>query len=145
MQSKKYKDYIDYATLVPLALRRVVRDALLKGVDPNGHHFFITYQTNYPGVMMPDYLREQYPQVLKIALQHQYSDLKVDDEKFSVRLFFNGTSEKLVVPLASIIQFYDPFVEFILDFQPVPEAELPKPPEKKQEGNVVQFKPREKK
>ena len=114
------KDYIGYQALTDAALRSVVRDAL-KRVEKQGliasHHFCITFKTEFPGVEIPDFLREQYPDEMMIILQHQYSGLKVKDDYFQVTLSFKKIPATLTVPFAALTQFVDPGVQFGLQFQ----------------------------
>ncbi len=114
-----------YDKMVESALRGVVRQAVTEvqehGVLPGDHHFYITFLTDYPGVQIPDYLRERYPGEMTIVLQFQFSDLTVDPDKLAVTLSFNNKPERLVIPLASISIFADPSVNFALQFQPLGE------------------------
>ena len=114
------KDYIGYQALTDAALRSVVRDAL-KRVEKQGliasHHFCITFKTEFPGVEIPDFLREQYPEEMMIILQHQFSGLKVKDDCFHVTLSFKKIPATLTVPFAALTQFVDPGVQFGLQFQ----------------------------
>lgn len=114
------KDYIGYQALTDAALRSVVRDAL-KRVEKQGliasHHFCITFKTQFPGVEIPDFLREQYPDEMMIILQHQFSGLKVKDDYFQVTLSFKKIPATLTVPFAALSQFVDPGVQFGLQFQ----------------------------
>ncbi|MBX2835038.1 MAG: hypothetical protein KTR28_08725 [Micavibrio sp.] len=89
---------------------------------PGEHHFYITFITDYPGVKIPDYLRDRYPGEMTIVLQYQFTDLAVTTEKLSVTLSFNNIPERLEVPLAAISIFADPSVNFALQFQPLGEA-----------------------
>lgn len=115
------KDFIGYQALTENALRSVVRDAL-KRVEKQGligsHHFCITFKTEHPGVEIPDFLREQYPDEMMIILQHQFSGLKVKDDCFHVTLSFKKIPATLTVPFAALTQFVDPGVQFGLQFQP---------------------------
>jgi hypothetical protein len=112
--------------MVENALRGVVRQAVnevqLKGL-PGDHHFYITFMTDYPGVQIPDYLRERYPGEMTIVLQYQFTDLGVDDNKVMVTLSFNNIPEKLIIPLPAITIFADPSVNFALQFQPLGDAD----------------------
>ncbi|MCC6599028.1 MAG: hypothetical protein IT559_09610 [Alphaproteobacteria bacterium] len=116
--------------MVETALRGVVRKAVEEvmahhaehGGMPDDHHFYITFLTDYPGVKIPEYLRERYPGEMTIVLQYQFSDLGVDAEKMSVTLSFNNVPERLVIPLGAISIFADPSVNFALQFQPLGEA-----------------------
>jgi len=114
------KDYIGYQALTDAALRSVVRDAL-KRVEKQGliasHHFCITFKTQFPGVEVPDFLREQYPDEMMIILQHQYSGLRVREDFFQVTLSFKKVPAALTVPFAALTQFMDPGVQFGLQFQ----------------------------
>jgi hypothetical protein len=110
---------IDYGRLVEGALRTVVRDVLErlgKEGAPPPHHFYITFRTRHPGVTMPEFLRDRYPVDMTIVLQHQFWDLEVDDQGFSVTLSFNDQMQRLRVPFGAIKVFADPGVEFGLQF-----------------------------
>ena len=54
---------------------------------------------------------------IKIILQHQFWNLKIDDIKFSVTLSFNGQKKDIIVPFNSIVSFSDPSVGFSLQFK----------------------------
>ncbi len=110
---------IEYGRLVEGALRGVVRDVLTRvGREglPSPHHFYVTFRTQAPDVVMPDFLRERYPVDMTIVLQHQFWDLEVDEEGFSVTLSFHDQLHRLHVPFAAVKVFADPGVEFGLQF-----------------------------
>jgi uncharacterized protein len=119
-------DYIRYDILAQEALRDVVRkvldDAATKGL-PGEHHFFITFDTQAEGVRLSPRLHAQHPTDMTIVLQHQFWDLTVTDEGFSVGLSFNGIPETLMVPWSAITDFVDPSVQFGLKFAVIGEAE----------------------
>ncbi len=120
------EDLIRYEALVLDALRGVVRSVLLRVLKrgvPGEHHFFITFDTQAPGVGLSKRLKEQYPQEMTIVLQHQFWDLAVTDDRFEVRLSFNNIPERLVIPFGAVRIFQDPSVHFALALRP-PEAEL---------------------
>jgi hypothetical protein len=58
---------------------------------------------------------------MTIVLQHQFWDLKVDEEAglISVGLSFGGAPASLVIPLDALTAFADPAVNFGLGFQPI--------------------------
>ena len=115
-------DILRYDKMVESALRGVVRKAVEEVMDdglPGDHHFYITFMTDFPGVNIPDYLRDRYPGEMTIVLQYQFYDLNVDNEKMSVTLSFNNVPERLVIPLSAITIFADPSVNFALQFQPM--------------------------
>ena len=104
------------------ALRHVVVRALnhaqAEGL-PGQHHYYITFRTDYPGVVIPARLRAKYPQEMTIVLQHQYDDLLVDEagRSFAVSLSFGGVRSALTVPLDAVSAFADPHVQFGLRFE----------------------------
>ena len=114
------KDYIGYEALADDALRTVVREAL-KRVEKQGliggHHFYIAFKTQDPGVELPDFLKERYPDEMTIVLQNQFWGLKVDDDKFEVTLTFQKMPATLVIPFAAMTGFTDPGVKFGLQFR----------------------------
>lgn len=124
------KDFIGYQALADAALRGVVREALRR-VEKQGlvgaHHFRITFKTGFPGVEIPDFLREQYPDEMMIILQHQFWGLKVKDDAFEVTLSFKKVPATLVIPFAALTQFADPGVAFGLQFREVDEDGAAKP------------------
>ena len=117
-------DQIRYDLLTQKALRGVVRsvlaDAVKKGL-PGEHHFYISFDTQADGVKLSQRLRAQYPQEMTIILQHQFWDLAVDDDGFEVGLSFGGVPERLGVPFDAIKSFFDPSVQFGLQFEEVSE------------------------
>ncbi len=114
------KDYIGYQALTDAALRGVVRDALRR-IEKQGligsHHFYLTFKTHFPGVEIPNFLREQYPDEMTIILQHQFWGLKVKEEQFEVALTFRKLPATLVIPFAALTAFFDPGVQFGLQFK----------------------------
>ena len=114
------EDLMRYGELVEAALRGVVSHVLhvaAKEGLPGDHHFFITCRTNDSGLELPSHLHEAYPEEITLVLQHQFWDLETNDDSFDITLSFNGKSERLHVPFASIIGFVDPSVEFGLQFK----------------------------
>ena len=110
---------INYELLVETALRSVVRSALKIAEQsglPGEAHFYITFSTEYPGVDIPQRLKESHPEKMTIILQHQYWDLEITDDQFSVSLSFGGQRETLVVPFMAVVDFNDPSVGFGLQF-----------------------------
>jgi hypothetical protein len=114
-------DRLDYDVLVQDALRHVARSAL-KYVAENGlpgsHHFYITFRTHHPGVVMPAHLKSKHPEDITVVIQHQFWDLKVFEDRFSICLSFNDVQENLEIPFSALISFMDPSVKFGLQFTP---------------------------
>lgn len=126
------EDLMRYDLMAQEALRGVVRRALevaLKKGLPGEHHFYISFRTDAPGVEISEKLRKQYPEEITIVLQHQFWNLDVREDGFSVDLTFNKVPEKLVVPYSAVQGFFDPSVQFGLQFEvkkPEGAAEAPK-------------------
>lgn len=121
---------IPYDEIVQEALRAVVGRVLGEvvasgGMLPGDHHFYITFKTGAPGVVIPPHLKERFPDEMTIVLQNKFWDLGVDDSSFTVGLSFNQIPTKLVIPFAAITAFVDPAVDFGLQFQAV--ASEPEP------------------
>ncbi|MBM3510524.1 MAG: hypothetical protein FJX61_10370 [Alphaproteobacteria bacterium] len=114
------KDQMRYKELVDDALRGVVK-TVLEGVAerglPGAHHLYISFRTDFPGVLIPDQLRRKFPEEITIVLQHQFWGLTVRDDSFEVTLSFGGVHELLSVPFAALTGFVDPSVRFGLQFQ----------------------------
>lgn len=114
-------DPLDYGRLMQHALRGVVREALGVAAEqglPGEHHFYVSFDTSHPGVDLPDWLARQYPEELTIVLQHEFWDLAVTDDRFSVGLSFSERPATLTVPFDAILTFVDPHAEFGLKFDP---------------------------
>ncbi len=113
-------DHIRYDVLARDALRGVLRRVLTDAAEhglPGEHHFFITFLSTAEGVKLSPRLLAQYPEEMTIILQHQFWDLVVTEDRFEVGLSFGGIPERLVVPFDSIKSFFDPSVQFGLQFE----------------------------
>lgn len=110
---------IDYAKLQQEAMRGVVRAVLqqiVKSGLPGEHHFYISFLTQAPGAIVSKRLKEKYPSEMTIVLQHRFWDLIVSEDRFEVKLTFDGIPERLVVPFSAIKVFIDPSVRYGLQF-----------------------------
>lgn len=114
------QDHIRYDILAQDALRGVIRKVLSEvaatGSLPADHHFFITFLTQAPGVRISQHLKAKYPEQMTIVVQHQFWDLKVSESQFEIGLSFSDKPEKLTIPFAAVRGFYDPSVNFELEF-----------------------------
>ena len=116
---------LNYELLVEDALRSVVRTSLSiveKVGLPGETHFYISFSTTHPDVVISDDLRAKHPENMTIVLQHQFRDLSVGIEEFSITLFFAGKPSPMVIPFQSIISFNDPSVGFGLQFGQADES-----------------------
>ena len=128
-------DEMQYERLAHEALRGVIRSALdhvaAEGL-PGAHHFYITFKTRASGVSVPPDILAKYPEEMTVVLQHQYEDLTVDADQFSVKLRFGGMPKSLAMPYSAVTRFYDPSVQFLLQFEEPeivePVEEEPTPP-----------------
>jgi hypothetical protein len=115
------QDHIRYDILAQDALRGVIRKVLSEvaatGRLPGDHHFFITFLTGAPGVRISQHLKSKYPEQMTIVVQHQFWDLKLTETQFEIGLSFSDTPERLVIPFNAIRGFYDPSVNFELEFE----------------------------
>ncbi len=157
-------DHIRYDVLARDALRGVLRRVLADAAEnglPGDHHFFITFASTADGVKLSPRLLAQYPEEMTVILQHQFWDLVVTEDRFEVGLSFGGIPERLVIPFSAIKSFFDPSVQFGLQFEmgdaapaaaaegnaaapaspasalPAPEKETRDEPEKPTEGAEV--------
>ena len=115
------EDHMRYDILAQEALRGVVRKVLAEVAKtglPGEHHFFISFATRAPGVRLSEKLLAQYDKEMTIVIQNQYWDLKVNETAFEVGLSFDGQPETLVIPFSAVKGFFDPSVQFGLQFDP---------------------------
>ena len=121
------QDLMHYDAMAQDALRGVVKSALKRAAGPGGlpgaHHLYITFKTEAAGVSGPPDLLDKYPDEMTIVLQHQYWDLDPGEAFLTVTLKFGGEPKKLSVPYAAITRFYDPSVQYLLQFEPPPPAQ----------------------
>jgi len=150
-QQPTVESLLPYDEWTEAAMRQVVVRALAHVAGqglPGEHHFYITFRTRHPGVVMPPRLRSQYPQEMTIVLQHQFWDLKVDEDAglISVGLSFGGVPSTLVIPLGAMVAFADPHIRFGMRFGPdsvgaateaVPEEAPDAPKQEPEQPQVV--------
>ena len=131
-QDPPAQDLMHYESLAQDALRGVVKAALKRAAAPEGlpgaHHFYIAFKTDAPGVSGPEDLLSKYPDEMTIVLQNQFWDLAPGETFFSVTLKFGGQPKSLSVPYMAITRFYDPSVQYLLQFTPPAEGERPAAP-----------------
>lgn len=119
---------LPYPLWVEEALRGVVRRALEHTAGHGligDHHYYISFRTTADGVDIAGHIRARHPEEMTIVLQHQFWDLEVGPEAFSVSLRFGGRLTPLRIPFAAISAFGDPSVNFGLQFTVPPAAASP--------------------
>jgi len=110
---------LNYGQLMQKALRGMTAEVLGQVAEhglPGEHHFYITFETGHPGVDIPEWLTETYPEEMTIVLQDWFRDLAVTQDRFSVTLNFSDQPQTLVIPLDAIRTFVDPSVRFGVKF-----------------------------
>jgi len=118
-EETEVEDLIRYDVLAQEALRGVVRKVLQEVARtglPGEHHFYVTFDTNFTGVRMSTRMKEKYPEEMTIVVQHQFWDLEATENGFSIGLSFDNVPENLLVPFAAVTGFFDPSVQFGLQF-----------------------------
>ncbi len=138
---KPFSSYINYPKLVDDAMREIAIK-LIKSLEyeslKGDHHFLISFITKFQGAEISERLLHKYPNEMTIVLQHQFEDLKILADGFSVKLSFGGILEKITIPFSSLTAFVDPSTKFALQFNPllsinesIKNTNLPKKIEKK--------------
>ena len=110
---------IDYKALTEDAMLGMVRDILKKISQsglPDNHHFLITFFSESKDVIIPDWMKEKYPDKMTIIIRNWFENLNVTEKKFDISLNFNNTVEHLTIPFSSLELFADPSVDFALSF-----------------------------
>ena len=114
------KKHINYEKLIDISMHNIVRESLKTVTDstiPGNHHFYLSFITTAPGVVIPEHLKAIYPKEMTIVLQYQFEDLEVRKHDFSVSLTFNGKKSHLTIPYKALTSFTDPSVNFGIKFQ----------------------------
>ncbi|MDB1135732.1 ClpXP protease specificity-enhancing factor SspB [Candidatus Anaplasma sp. TIGMIC] len=120
-------DLVDYRRLVYTAMCGVVREAMcfFSKLSPSRDvHVAVSFLTNCNGVVLPDYLKVQYPESMTIVLQYQFRELTVSESSFSVVLSFRGKEECITVPFRAIVKYVDMLSNFSLDLEQYGDIEL---------------------
>lgn len=103
-------EVINYDRLIDKAMRTVVRNALAK-VEKNKegkkYCFMFRINTAKKGVVLPNYIKAQYPSEITLIIQYQFDNLEVSKKSFSVDLSFGGKIENVTIPFSSILSFVD--------------------------------------
>ncbi|WP_253307990.1 MULTISPECIES: ClpXP protease specificity-enhancing factor SspB [unclassified Rickettsia] len=77
---------------------------------------YISYRTDNPLVVLPLKVKQLYPKEITIVLQHQFENLLVKDEGFSLTVSFDGIKEAIYIPFNSLISFVDSSNNYSLTF-----------------------------
>ena len=140
--NKKNK-FLDYGFLIKTNLLNVVKYALEKTSQyglSDGHHFFITFKTNFKGNQIPQYLIKEYPENMIIVIENEYWNLKFFEDYFLIDLKFKGKIETLKILFSSIKNFVDPSVSFNLNLDVVDKKKSYSDTEKREKSNQLENK-----
>jgi hypothetical protein len=153
---KNIMKFLDYPNLIKSNLLNVIKYALKKTSEyglSDEHHFYITFKTNYKKNIIPEYLRNDYPDTMMIVIENEYWNLKTYEDYFSIDLKFKGKIETLNIYFSSLKTFVDPSVSFTLNLDieestPLKKKKVKKSKEKKPQienkSNVIFLKPNSK-
>ena len=133
---------IDYQHIFKKNIVNILID-VLKTIKENGlsqgHHLYITFQTNHHKVSIPKWLKDKYPKEMTIVIQYEYYDLKVKKDKFLIGLSFNDIKANLEINYESVISFADPYANFGLKL--IDKEKYTKSITKnKKSNNIIDFK-----
>ena len=111
---------VDYQQILNRNLINVLID-ILKEIEKNGldgnHHLYITFKTNSPKNVVPNWLLQKYQNEMTIIIQHEYYHLSVNKKDFNIGLSFNNEKSDLKISFDSITSFADPSANFGLNYQ----------------------------
>ena len=106
---------INYSQILKKNMLNVFRD-VLKNIEVNdlqeGHHLYITFQTDGKKVVIPDWLKAKHPKEMTIIIQYEYWNFKVKNDSFNIGLSFNDIKADITVPFDAVISFADPYANF---------------------------------
>jgi hypothetical protein len=106
---------INYSQILKKNMLNVFRD-VLKNIEVNdlqeGHHLYITFQTDVKKVVIPDWLKAKHPKEMTIIIQYEYWNFKVKNDSFNICLSFNDIKADITVPFDAVISFADPYANF---------------------------------
>tara|TARA_B110001454_G_C12410599_1_gene304984 strand:- start:27 stop:476 length:450 start_codon:yes stop_codon:yes gene_type:complete len=112
---------INYTEILNQNMINVFKDVLLN-IEKNGlqegHHLYVTFNTNNAKVKIPKWLQEKYPVEMTIIIQNEYWNFKTKNDSFNIGLSFDDIKTDLEIPFNSVISFADPYANFGLRLIP---------------------------
>ncbi len=101
------------STLEKLEQENPVND---KSLLMSGHAFYITFLTKYKGVKLAKHIKNNFPDVMTIVLQHQFKNVKTTKIGFYLTIYLNSAEENIFIPFKAIVKFADPIInsEFVI-------------------------------
>ena len=84
--------------------RDFLKDVLSRYTDegPKAPDILLVVKTTHPGVVLPDYLKEEYPEAIHLVFGGYSENLMLGDEGFDVTLSFGDGYEDLSIPFDAI-------------------------------------------
>ena len=136
---------IEYQKILDKNMLNVFKDILNNIKDKgllNNNHLYVTFFTNHENVKLPNWLKQKYPDEMTIVIQHEYYDLEINENNFSITLSFNNIKTNLKIDYSSIVSFADPSANFGLilkanRIQPKVNKKVEK--NKSNKNNVINF------
>ena len=112
---------INYTEILNKNMINVFKDVLLN-IEKNGlqegHHLYVTFNTNNAKVKIPKWLQEKYPVEMTIVIQNEYWNFKTKNDSFNIGLSFDDIKTDLKISFNSVISFADPYANFGLRLIP---------------------------
>ena len=112
---------INYTDILNQNMINVFKDVLLN-IEKNGlqegHHLYVTFNTNNTKVKIPKWLQEKYPVEMTIIIQNEYWNFKTKNDSFNIGLSFDDIKTNLEISFNSVISFADPYANFGLSLIP---------------------------
>ena len=138
---------IDYQKILNKNMLKVLIEVLnniKKNGISDGHHLYITFLTNHPGVSLPKWIKEKYPNEMTIVIQYEYYNLQINKNNFIIGLSFNNVKTDIKVCYESVLSFADPHANFGLKFSGHESVNKNKKEKKSikniKKNNVIDFK-----
>jgi hypothetical protein len=111
---------VNYQKFLDEAMLEVIKKVLLQ-VQNEGlqgeHSLYISFNTQDPLVRLSARMKQRYQREITVVLQHQFDNLIVESNNFSVGISFDGIHEHIKVPFRAITGFVDPSTKFSLQFK----------------------------
>lgn len=119
---------IDYGARIIEATRMMLKNLLAEVARdglPGGHYFLIKFDTTHPKVEIAKYLKANHPNEMTIVIQNWFENMAATSETLEITLNFANKKEPLVIPWQAITSFFDPSVDFALQFDQAEYDEQP--------------------
>lgn len=74
----------------------------------DGESYYIQLRTDAKGVNIPEDLKDHFPELIGFVLQFQFEGFRMQEDRFSVRLWFSGEDAIVEVPYDAIVSIKGP-------------------------------------